>query len=543
MGVIHVSKKFTLNHFEDIIPNHILSRGYDYYNEDCIKQFRIEKDSVYASVLGADLYEVEITLDPDHNAVIDATCSCPYDQGPYCKHFAAVLYRLHDEINDHQTDRFKTYLETKTKQELIGILLELANEDPHISIRYGSEKSNSNISSLIDIHLDPFMDDGFIHYRDARKAIKGFEIALNKADGSLPIDQFKISFEIIKKWLNVYQEFDDSDGYLSSIKYEALQLLQQAAEEVDLENEVIESVKEIMSFISTSIDSNFEDTHLELLRSIFTLIRFKEIKDMISTIIKSLIDFNHKSTYFKYYQDEVIDLYYLLLNNSDKKEADEWMHSHLHSHPMRIRAIEQAFKDKNYPFIIQICQESLEQNLGYQKEWHHYLVQVYTLNKQYDLANSHMKDLILLNDSTYYETYKASFDHSNWQSEVIRLLDELGKQRYIPSIYEKIMIGEKKYDYLLRYVTKQPHKVFDLYQHFQEIYYEEVKSIMKQEILNQFSSGSSKKHYLYRTHYLDTMLKAYGNEETKTMIYDMKTMFKNRKALNEVLDHYFMKLS
>lgn len=537
-----VSKKFKLSHFEDIIPDHILSRGYTYYNEDCIKQFRIDEDLVYASVLGTDLYEVEITLDPDHHDVIDATCSCPYDQGPYCKHIAAVMYRLHDEINDHQIDRFKAYLETKTKQELIGILLDLADEDPHISIRYGSEKSNSNISSLIDIHLDPFMDDGFIHYRDARKAIKGFEIALGKAEESLPIDQFRISFEIIKKWLIVYQEFDDSDGYLSSIKYEALQLLQQAAEEVDQENEIIGIVKEIIAFISASIDYDFEDTHLELLRSIFSLIRFKAIKDMLSTIIKSLVDFNHKSTYFKYYQDEVIDLYYLFLNNSDKKEADEWMHSHLHSHPMRIRAIEQAFERKNYPFIIQICQESLEQNLGYQKEWHHYLVQAYTLNKQDELAHAHMSHLILLNDSTYYQTYKASFEHSKWASEVIRLLDVLGKQNYIPSIYEKIMIDERKYDYLLRYVSEHPHKVFDLYHHFQEIYYEEVKSIMKHEILNQFRSGLSKKDYLYRSHYIDTLLKAYGNEETKATIYEMKMMFKNRKALNEVLDRYLAKL-
>ena len=538
-----VSKKFKLSQFEDIIPDHILSRGYTFYNEDCIKQFRFEEDSVYASVLGTDLYEVEITLDSNHHDVIDATCSCPYDQGPYCKHIASVLYRLNDEINNHQTNRFKTYLETKTKQELIEMLLDLADEDPQISMRYGSDQFSFNISSLIDIHLDPFMDDGFIQYRDARKAIKGFEIALGKAEESLPIDQFKISFEIIKKWLNAYQEFDDSDGYLSSIKYEALRLLQQAAEEVDQENEIIESVNEIIFFISTSIDSNFEDTHLELLRSIFTLIRFKEIKDMLSSTIKSLIDFNHKSTYFKYYQDEVIDLYYLFLNNSDKMEADEWMHSHLHSHPMKIRAIEQAFERKNYTFIIQICQESLEQDLGYQKEWHHYLVQVYTLNKQDELAHAHMKDLILLNDSTYYQIYKTSFEQSKWPSEVIRLLDELGNQRYIPTIYEKIMIDEKKYDYLLRYVKEHSHKVFDLYQHFQEIYYEEVKSIMKHEILNQFRSGSSKKHYLYRSHYLDTMLKAYGNEETKAMIYEMKTMFKNRKALNEVLDHYFMKLS
>lgn len=456
-----MSKKFILSHFEDIIPNHILSRGYDYYNEDCIKRFRIDENLVYASVLGTDLYEVEITLDSNHHDVIDATCSCPYDQGPYCKHIASVLYRLNDEINNHQTDRFKTYLETKTKQELIEMLLGLADEDPQISMRYGSDQFSSNISSLIDIHLDPFMGDGFIHYRDARKAIKGFEIALGKAEESLPIDQFKISFEIIKKWLNVYQEFDDSDGYLSQIKYEALRLLQQAAEEVDQENEIIESVNEIIFFISTSTDSNFEDTHLELLRSIFTLIRFKEIKDMLSSIIKSLVDFNHKSTYFKYYQNEVIDLYYLLLNNTDKKEADEWMHAHLHSHPMRIRAIEQAFKDKNYPFIIQICQESLEQDLGYQKEWHHYLVQVYILNKQDELAHAHMKDLILLNDSTYYQIYKTSFEQSKWPSEVIRLLDELGNQRYIPTIYEKIMIDEKKYDYLLRYVKEHSHKVFD----------------------------------------------------------------------------------
>src|SRR5665647_492263 len=76
----------------------ILDRGRDYVLDGCVLSIEIMGDKAYrAEVEGSQLYEVYIKLG-DEGIVILSECDCPYDYSPICKHQAAVLLTLRDQI-------------------------------------------------------------------------------------------------------------------------------------------------------------------------------------------------------------------------------------------------------------------------------------------------------------------------------------------------------------------------------------------------------------------------------------------------------------
>ena len=63
----------------------ILDRGWEYYQESCVKILQKSHDYVLAEVAGSEDYEVEIYL--SNNKVVDMACSFPYAAGgENCKH-------------------------------------------------------------------------------------------------------------------------------------------------------------------------------------------------------------------------------------------------------------------------------------------------------------------------------------------------------------------------------------------------------------------------------------------------------------------------
>ena len=81
----------------------ILDRGFDYYSNNAVKNFRNNRGTLTAIVCGTHDYKVEITFDGE--LVEDMRCSCPHAQeGNYCKHMAAVLFKSKDyrfEVDSH----------------------------------------------------------------------------------------------------------------------------------------------------------------------------------------------------------------------------------------------------------------------------------------------------------------------------------------------------------------------------------------------------------------------------------------------------------
>lgn len=138
-----------LKPWEYLFKTHILSRGWDYYENGAVSSLKKTETGYKATVEGSYDYEVEVEI--YDNEVVDMFCDCPYaEDGNYCKHMAAVLYEIEEksaqmtsevrenpaenEINEYRTKfrhfsairelEVKEYLDRKEYDKAIEVLEE-----------------------------------------------------------------------------------------------------------------------------------------------------------------------------------------------------------------------------------------------------------------------------------------------------------------------------------------------------------------------------------------------------------------------------------
>lgn len=79
--------------WEKYFDENILKRGEGYYQKGKVVDFQADGRKRTATVIGNEEYSVSVEFDRD-GSIIDMQCNCPYaENGEYCKHMAAVLYR------------------------------------------------------------------------------------------------------------------------------------------------------------------------------------------------------------------------------------------------------------------------------------------------------------------------------------------------------------------------------------------------------------------------------------------------------------------
>ncbi|MCI5773380.1 MAG: SWIM zinc finger family protein [Erysipelotrichaceae bacterium] len=218
----------------------ILERGRDYFYGGMVTEFQKTDSGYRAVVMGTEEYEVEIEIDKDR--VNDMSCSCPYaEDGNYCKHMAAVLYKIEkeNETNNELKENWfdpglgseKELIETIAKMsedELRNLVKSLADRDNLIKnmiiTRYAltiDENQLKRLKSEVDDIVGHYEDrSGFINYRNAWD----FTIALQdflEEKVSMLIERryyafaFKLTNYVFKTIGNI--DIDDSDGGISMI--------------------------------------------------------------------------------------------------------------------------------------------------------------------------------------------------------------------------------------------------------------------------------------------------------------------------------------
>lgn len=92
-------------------------RGLEYLREKRVTNLRLSSDrKATSTVLGSQKYRVEMNLTARD---FDASCTCPYDWGGYCKHIVATLLALSKDYQQMQTEMKKE--EDRVNEVLDGI--------------------------------------------------------------------------------------------------------------------------------------------------------------------------------------------------------------------------------------------------------------------------------------------------------------------------------------------------------------------------------------------------------------------------------------
>ena len=86
---IHIDK------FEEEIHFLIAERGKEYFDAHQVLMLQQTTEGWTAVIEGSETYQV---LLEGHDVISQWHCTCPFEHGPVCKHIAAVLYAVRDEI-------------------------------------------------------------------------------------------------------------------------------------------------------------------------------------------------------------------------------------------------------------------------------------------------------------------------------------------------------------------------------------------------------------------------------------------------------------
>lgn len=139
--------------WKKLFPQHILTRGKEYYLEGAVDDIDIDEDYITGTVFGSENYYVEINL--DGNSVYGMDCSCPYaEKGNYCKHMAALLFELDESEKSkkpQKTTPIPELVDKLSEKQIKTLLKSLAESNDYIAdkIRIAAEGGSSeNLSKM-----------------------------------------------------------------------------------------------------------------------------------------------------------------------------------------------------------------------------------------------------------------------------------------------------------------------------------------------------------------------------------------------------------
>ena len=109
-------------------------KGEAYYRQGAVLSLTRRGDELHADVAGSDLAPYKVRVFFDEAGFTDATCSCPYDWGGWCKHIVAVLLaRARNPEAVRDLPALEETLSGLDRDQLRELLLKLAERDPSLA--------------------------------------------------------------------------------------------------------------------------------------------------------------------------------------------------------------------------------------------------------------------------------------------------------------------------------------------------------------------------------------------------------------------------
>ncbi len=545
----------TIEEIRKLCTESSFERGIEYFRGGSVRGLEQFGNRITSIVEGTSDYEVTIRMDKGD---IEASCTCPYDWGGYCKHIVATLLALSENYKkvkkdkDEKERRIKTILNNLSPDELKGFLT--AELEKNFSLRdhftiYFSGKG-SKIRSLHDykkeislLYRETTGRHGFIEY--------GIEV----------------DFSYI---------CDLADRYIKAGNLLEAATIYQALSEVIADN--MEGVDDSDGYYGGEFGQAMEDFVNCINRA---KLSYKEKKDYIGYIFNKYIE--NDPDYFQEYYD------YALREICQSKDGLEYWkrllsphlpeylpdHSQWHEHyqakqllGMQLHILDLLDDEKGFSELIQRCYGKHHEfcllyarhleKYGKSKEAIKIAEEGLTLfpehltkeirrflNRFYekDSPERYKQNLVTLfiEDRNWddYETLKELCSEEEWKKIFSVIINGFSKDRFgskdtIISMY----LRERMFEEALRHVLARRslftlsiyHK--DLSERFPERYFDAYK-----ELLIPFAdSKMGRAHYREIVRYLEQMKKIKGfGEQLRQLVKLLKTKYANRPAfLDEI---------
>ncbi|MGG1552979.1 SWIM zinc finger family protein [Paenibacillus ferrarius] len=559
-----------LSRLEAEIAPVILERGEAYREEGRIQYLEEESPGVYeAEVDGSDDYYIEIHLEST-DEVVFTSCDCPFD-GPICKHVAAVLLELREELA-YAADRrvsepepafgvnLPDALAKLSKEELIDLLLQFSSDmeevKQRLKLKFQDAGSNSAmgqyqkiIRSSIKKHAD---GHGFVSYRQVNGAVEGAELVLGKAEEELEAGRLLsaviISLCVLEEMLELLQACDDSDGTVGNVIEASLEMIEQAAEQPDIGTYVERGAlfAKLLEASSFAELDGWSEWRIPLLQAGRALIQTPEERAAWDNQLALLEERERRdSSYSSYWSETAAQLRHDVIRQWDGEEAaSSYMQSLLHMSVFRKKAIEQALAKQQWDAAMKLIEEGeiTDTKAGYPglvDKWRKFRYQLYQLTHQIDEQRKLAEEFALSGEYDFYTDLLKLYTEEEWPAVNERILTVLGQPKarswMEDALYLRLLKEQRDTKRLLAYVRENPSRLAELSSYLLEEHKADVHQLFTEYIEREAMQASNRSAYRRVCDTIRQLVKADGSEKALAIVVKLRMMYPKRSAFLDEL--------
>lgn len=561
-----------LDRFEEQIDEVILQRGLNYFRKGYVTNVEeIGHGDYEATVEGTDTYTVHLHV--ERGVVTEYDCDCPYDQGPVCKHIAAVLFYLQQDMlyleEDFPTKKTTKKAKKPSEMEQVDKILHLLPHEElkafvrdyckkdkqvrgqflfsYMDLCVGQKELYSlQIQALIKSYSDRY---GFIEYRDAanlgRSVCSLLDEAADWPQRGKTAQAIYLVEATIEKMADVINNTDDSSGEIGSCISTATQMLADLAES-GLASPLREELYQWAIKQSKSKTLQGWDWHFEIIRIAIDLIQSPQEKEQLLRILGEMQSYDEDDWNYQ----QTLNLRLQIIRKTENEEAAiHFMEANLSNPTFRKLLIEKVLSEKNYPQVEKLANEGIKQDEkskpGLAADWKNYLLTMYLQTGDKEQIIRLARYFLLQHylryqpRQFYYDLLKSYIPKEQWVAYMDGIIAEIcgnniyGAFQAIAEIY----IWEKQWDKLLAWLRQYPnfYHIEQAEPYLKEMYPQELAALYRDTISKYLERNVGREHYQKCCQYIRRMIKLGARPMATELITQLKTQYRNRRALLEEL--------
>lgn len=562
--------------WEAIFQEHILDRGFNYYEQGLVKDLKVTTALLKAKVEGSKMYTVEINYESFDKKITKLHCDCPhYESGNFCKHLAAFLFYLENkfkDFNDLKINVFDIYgspdkkeANEKTASALVAeaddtlvrnFLIDALKENNFLKeqfkglLRYEVTEQEL-IEYLRDIDyifkLHGGGSDGFVDYYNAIELdddLSGFmHEKINKTllKNGFYEEAFALTNHIFLKLAK--QSMDDSAGVTVNIVYSCQDYWSTIISESPLKfkREVYNWFKYQLSnppvdyleeYIEEMLFNYFMEEEFLIDKKEFAYRKFEEYKSQNKHWFQRIKAPNWAERYL-----EIVDAL--------DGDVDEFCQNNLQYAVVREFYADKYIERNQLDEAIRLLEEgkAADDDFQYSEISREYKIKLKDLYKEVGREGDYQKELwnLIIDkqsiDMDLYKEYQGLYSKEAWEKEKVTILNELSSANNIAELYE----AEELYDLLLESVVNT-YGLYQLQQYEKQLvklYPKEVFDRYEKEILYLSEATGSRKKYRKIVSMLRRMRRL-PHEKSKDRVSEifskLREMYGNRPAMMDELN-------
>ena len=505
-----------------------------------------------------------IKIKTDGTKTVNFSCSCPSSGYP-CKHIPMVEEAIRERIakckerDDEQEITIEQLLKDVPQKELYDFIVRHAQHNPQLknvirlefahTIKNKYANNVNNYNQLIQDALDGLYFD----YEDIEYDYDSIEIdvldqwldkAQNYVNQGEPDEAILICKACIEEYATWLEESDcEVIDYIDPIYTERpFDILVKTISLPEVNNkELFDYCKSEMQkpkYKGTEMTYGFNTLFMKLSVAVGS-------DDFIALQDNLLKEITDKSSYeAERILEQKIDFY---RENNQPDKADDVIKENLQIESFREKLTKKLIAENNLQEAKKLIKDFIskkENETGGLHSWHELQLQI--AQKENNIPEIRLISYLFIEagfNAEYYNIYKSTFAKEEWEAKAEKLINHYEKRlntNWFNSSLAKVLQAEKQEERLLKYIEKYLSiGILEKYHTVFAASFPEKTLSMFRRAIDKYAQNTGREIYEQIVKLFGKMVKIEGGSEVvKDMISQYRIVYKNRRAMMEILNGF-----